>query len=144
MITIIIPRKKESLHSTPVHPSSSPEIAFECRPTHPLTAITDRLNISSNSHSASLQALVAAGGNSLASMLGTAASAAQQQSQHQQQQQPPQPQQSHLGQQQQSQSPSGVVGGGFVNKSPTPGEIGPKDSKKVEIPELIVGAILGK
>jgi RNA-binding protein Nova len=33
---------------------------------------------------------------------------------------------------------------GALSKSPTPGEIGSKDSKNVEIPEVIVGAILGE
>lgn len=33
---------------------------------------------------------------------------------------------------------------GALSKSPTPGEIGSKDAKNVEIPEVIVGAILGK
>ncbi|XP_070503502.1 RNA-binding protein Pasilla isoform X3 [Chironomus tepperi] len=32
---------------------------------------------------------------------------------------------------------------GALSKSPTPGEIGSKDAKNVEIPEVIVGAILG-
>lgn len=32
---------------------------------------------------------------------------------------------------------------GVLSKSPTPGEIGNKDGKNVEIPEVIVGAILG-
>lgn len=100
--------------------------------------------IFSSNHSASLQALVAAGGNSLASVLGT---------HHHNQQQPQQQslQHSHLGQlqqQQQQQQQSVVSGvqslGSFANKSPTPGDLGPQDSKKVEIPELIVGAILGK
>jgi RNA-binding protein Nova len=34
--------------------------------------------------------------------------------------------------------------GALSNKSPTPGELGNKDIKNVEIPEVIVGAILGK
>lgn len=34
--------------------------------------------------------------------------------------------------------------GTLSNKSPTPGELGNKDIKNVEIPEVIVGAILGK
>lgn len=102
--------------------------------------------IFSSNHSASLQALVAAGGNSLASVLGTHHHNQQQQPQQQQSQL----QQSHLGQlqQQQQQQQSLVSGvqslGSFANKSPTPGDLGPQDSKKVEIPELIVGAILGK
>lgn len=33
---------------------------------------------------------------------------------------------------------------GALSKSPTPGEIGSKDAKNVEIPEVIVGAILGE
>lgn len=33
---------------------------------------------------------------------------------------------------------------GVLSKSPTPGDIGNKDTKNVEIPEVIVGAILGK
>lgn len=33
---------------------------------------------------------------------------------------------------------------GALSNSPTPGEIGSKDSKNVEIPEVIVGAILGE
>lgn len=32
---------------------------------------------------------------------------------------------------------------GGLSKSPTPGDLGAKDSKNVEIPEVIVGAILG-
>ena len=101
------------------------------------------MRIFSKTHSASLQALVAAGGNSLAAVLGT--STAAHHPHHAQQQQ-----------QQQQQQSTGVVSaqavvsgslGSFVNNSPTPGGDlggGPKDSKKVEIPELIVGAILGK
>lgn len=33
---------------------------------------------------------------------------------------------------------------GALSKSPTPGELGSKDAKNVEIPEVIVGAILGE
>lgn len=33
---------------------------------------------------------------------------------------------------------------GVLSKSPTPGDVGGKDTKNVEIPEVIVGAILGK
>lgn len=33
---------------------------------------------------------------------------------------------------------------GALSKSPTPGDIGLRDTKNVEIPEVIVGAILGK
>lgn len=33
---------------------------------------------------------------------------------------------------------------GVLSKSPTPGDIGNKDTKNVEIPEIIVGAILGE
>lgn len=66
-------------------------------------------------------------------MLGTAAAVASQQhhQQHQQQQQ----------QQQQLTQSHPSIGGATL---PSSGDFGPKDSKKVEIPELIVGAILGK
>lgn len=102
------------------------------------------MRIFSKTHSASLQALVAAGGNSLAAVLGT--STAAHHPHHAQQQQPQQQQQQSTGVVSAQAVVSGSLGS-FVNNSPTPGGDlggGPKDSKKVEIPELIVGAILGK
>ena len=45
---------------------------------------------------------------------------------------------------QQAQALNAVQSLGALSKSPTPGEIGSKDAKNVEIPEVIVGAILGK
>lgn len=45
---------------------------------------------------------------------------------------------------QQAQALNAAQSLGALSKSPTPGEIGSKDAKNVEIPEVIVGAILGK